>query len=375
MSSAGGRVAAARRRVPWSLTAAVLGLVIVYYLPYAVSSFQLVLLTSAAGAAIAIMGLNLLVGYTGQISVGHAAFLGLGGYGAGVLVWKYHWSYVPAIVVSVVLAFVVGLAVSAPALRLRGLYLALVTLAVGAIFPGLLRRFASLTNGDNGIFNLQWQPPAWTGLYGLEGQQIWGFWVSGGCLVIAGLLMHNLVRSRIGRSLLAVRDHEIAAAASGIRISTVKALTFAVAGALGALGGALMVASIGVITPSQFGLEQSIELLVATVVGGAATLRGSIIGGAVYVYLPYYTSQFVSGPVAGVVFGGAIIVAVFVAPDGLDGLLVRITRLAGRLPPPIGRRPKPPAVRGPALDGREVEPDAGRTLARSTDTQTATVRS
>jgi branched-chain amino acid transport system permease protein len=129
-----------------------------------------------------------------------------------------------------------------------------------------------------------------------------------------------------------VRDHETAAAAVGIRVSTVKALTFAVAGALGALGGALIVTSIGVITPSQFGLLQSIELLVATVVGGAATLRGSIIGGAVYVYLPYYTSQVVSGPLAGVIFGVAIIVAVFVAPDGLDGLLLRITRMRPRAP-------------------------------------------
>jgi branched-chain amino acid transport system permease protein len=336
-----------RQHVPWSLAVAIVGLLVVYYVPYVVSSFQLILLTSAASAAIAIMGLNLLFGYTGQISVGHAAFLGLGAYGTGVLISKYHWSYVPAILVSVALAFVVGLLISAPALRLRGLYLALVTLAVGAIFPGLVTRFASLTNGTNGIFNLQWQPPAWTRLYGLDGQQIWGFWVSGGCLVLAGLLVHNLVNSRVGRSLLAVRDHETAAAAVGIRVSTVKALTFAVAGALGALGGALIVTSIGVITPSQFGLLQSIELLVATVVGGAATLRGSIIGGAVYVYLPYYTSQVVSGPLAGVIFGVAIIVAVFVAPDGLDGLLVRLTRMRPRAPV---RHPGPQPEEAPLRD-------------------------
>jgi branched-chain amino acid transport system permease protein len=358
-----------RQRVPWPLAVAIAGGAVVYYLPFVVSSFQLILLTSAAGAAIAIMGLNLLFGYTGQISVGHAAFLGLGAYGAGVLVGKYHWSYVPAIIVSVLLAFVVGLVVSAPALRLRGLYLALITLAVGVIFPGLVTRFASLTNGSNGIFNLQWQPPAWTGLYGLDGQEIWGFWVSGGCLVLVGLLVHNLVSSRVGRSLLAVRDHEIAAAAAGIRVSSVKALTFAVAGALGALGGALAVASIGVISPPQFGLLQSIELLVATVVGGAATLRGSIIGGAVYVYLPYYTSQFTSGPVAGVIFGAAIIVAVFVAPDGLDGLLVRLAGLRPRPPAPVGGKPEPASLRREE-GGRDetVSP----TAARSADADTTT---
>jgi len=165
-----------------------------------------------------------LFGYTGQISVGHAAFLGLGGYGAGVLVWKYHWYYLPAIIVSVVLAFVVGLAISAPALRLRGLYLALVTLAVGAIFPGLLRRFADLTNGDNGIFNLQWQPRPGPGCMDWRAANlgILDFWRMP-CHRRAAGAQHGPQPYR--PVLLAVRDHEIAAAAAGIRISTVKALT------------------------------------------------------------------------------------------------------------------------------------------------------
>lgn len=321
---------------PWSLVAAAVGLVVVYYLPYVLPSYQMVLLTSAAAAGVAILGLNILFGYTGQISVGHAAFFGLGAYGAGILVSRDGWPWPVSILVSMAIAFVVGLIVSIPAARLKGLYLALVTIAVGAVFPALLRRFTWLTNGDNGIFNLQWQPPAWTRLYGLDGQQIWGFWVSGACLVVACLLAHNLTTSRVGRSLLAVRDNEIAAAAAGVRVLTVKALSFAVAGALGALGGALSTASIGVIGPSQFGLQQSIELLVAMVIGGAATLRGSIIGGLVYVYVPYYTSQAFSGPISGVLFGAAIILAVFIAPNGIDGLIVRGIKALSPLRP--GRR-------------------------------------
>ncbi len=334
-------LARVRRTAPWSVGAAVIGLVVVYYVPYVVPAYQLALLASAAAAAVAILGLNILFGYTGQISVGHAAFFGLGAYGAGILVSRFGWPYPLSILASMVMAFVVGLIVSIPASRLKGLYLALVTIAVGAVFPGLLRRFSSLTNGDNGVFNLQWQPPSWTGLYGLDGQQIWGFWVSGGCLVVACLVAHNLISSRVGRSLLAVRDHEVAAAATGVRVTTVKALSFAVAGALGALGGALATASIGVITPGQFGLEQSIELLVAMVIGGAATLRGSIIGGAVYVYVPYYTSQVFSGPVSGVLFGAAIIVAVFLTPNGIDGLLVRaVTSAHLVLPSPRATQPE-----------------------------------
>lgn len=313
----------AARHLPWTLVATVLGLLGVYLVPFVVADYQLVLMTGAAGAAIAILGLNLLFGFTGQISVGHAAFFGVGAYGAGVLVSRYSWPYPAAMALSMVIAFVVGLVVSVPASRLKGLYLALVTLAVGAVFPALVRRFSSFTNGDNGIFNLQWQPPEWTGLYGLQGQQTWAFWVSGVCLVVACLVVHNLVHSRVGRSLLAVRDNEVAASSAGVRVARVKALSFATAGALGAFGGALATASLGVVTPAQFGLLQSIEFLVAMVIGGVATVRGSIIGGAIQIYLVYYTSQLFSGPISGVIFGGAIIAAVFMAPDGIDGLLVR----------------------------------------------------
>lgn len=344
LSHNSGRLGTIRRYVPWSIAIAIIGFVIVYYLPYVLPSYQLVLLTSAASAGVAILGLNILFGYTGQISLGHAAFFGVGAYGCGILVSRYHWSYPPAMLASMVIAFLAGLIVSIPASKLRGLYLALVTIAVGAVFPGLLRRFTWLTNGDNGIFSLQWQAPSWTGLYGLQGQQIWGFWVSGGCLVVVCLLAHNLISSRVGRSLIAVRDHEIAAAAAGVRVIRVKALSFAVAGALGALGGGLATASVGVIQPAQFGLGQSIELLVAMVIGGAATLRGSILGGLVYVYVPYYTSQVFSGPISGVLFGAAIILAVFIAPNGIDGLLTRgVTYLHSRWRSSRRGEPPPPA--------------------------------
>jgi len=192
------------------------------------------------------MGLNLWSATPGQISVRACCVPWPGWLRRRVLVWKSSLVYVPAIIVSVVLAFVVGLAVRrAGHCGCGGLYLALVTLAVGAIFPGLLRRFASLTNGDNGIFNLQWQPRPGPGCT-TGGAANLGFWVlaaarhrrllmhTWSAAVSAGLFWQSATtRSRRPRQ--------------AIRISTVKALTFAVAGALGALGGALMVASIGVI--------------------------------------------------------------------------------------------------------------------------------
>jgi branched-chain amino acid transport system permease protein len=326
----GTRRASPRRmsmaRVPSSLIWAVLGLVVVYYVPFAIGGSMLTLLLNSIIAAVAVLGLNVLFGYCGQISIGHAAFLGIGAYTSAILVSDSGLSYPLAILVSMGGAFAVGATVSIPALRLQGLYLALLTLAVGVVFPSIVRRFESITEGDRGMFGVQWKVPAWTGLVGFEGQTIWVFWMSGACLVLACVLVHNMVSSRVGRSLIAIRDHDLAAASAGIPIARTKAMAFGVAGALGALAGGLTAASVGVVTPGQFGLLQSIELLVAVVVGGVASIRGSIYGGLFYVFVPYYASEVTSGELAGAVFAVAIVLALFVAPRGIDGLAVDLWR-------------------------------------------------
>ena len=317
-----------RGLVPLAIAAAA-----VYFAPYAFGLFTLSLLTNAVIASIAILGLNVLFGYTGQISIGHAAFLGIGAYASAVLVDRSGWSYAFAVPVAMVGAFAVGLLVAVPALRLKGLYLALLTLALGAVFPGVVRGLDGLTTGDKGMFGVGWRAPEWTGLYGPDGQVIWMFWVSGACLVMACLVISNVLRSPIGRSLVAVRDHELAAASVGISVTRTKAMAFAVAGCLGALAGGLTAASVGVLTPAQFGLLQSIELLVAVVVGGLASVRGSVIGGAFYVFVPYYASDLFSGAVAGLVFAVAILLTLFLAPRGINGLvdsaLARVKRAVG----------------------------------------------
>lgn len=319
------------RGVVRALIFSAIGLVVVYFIPFVVGGSMLALLLNAVVASIAVLGLNLLFGYCGQISIGQAAFLGIGAYVSAILVVDAGWSYPLATLVSMVAAFVVGVVVSIPALRLKGLYLALLTLAVGVVFPSVVRRLEHFTQGDRGMFGVQWRAPSWTGLVGFEGQLIWVFWVAGACLVAACLLMHNLMSSRVGRSLVAIRDNEVAAASAGIPIARTKALAFGVAGALGALAGGLTAASVGVIMPMQFGLLQSIELLVAVVVGGVASIRGSLFGGAFYVFVPYYASELASGELAGAVFALAILVAIFVAPRGIDGLLVDgWRRLRGR---------------------------------------------
>ncbi len=339
------------RRFLGVLALTVAGLAAVYLAPFVVDTYALVLLTSFTTAAIAIAGLNILFGYAGQISIGHAAFLGVGAYTAAILVDRYGWPYPLAILVAMALAFVLGYLLSIPALRLAGLYLALLTLAIGVVFTCVVRRLSDLTNGDRGMFGVEWDPPAWTGLYGFEGQTIWVFWVSGLCLLIVCVLLYNVATSRVGRSLIAVRDHHLAAASLGVPVARVKAMAFAVAGMLGALAGALTAASVGVLTPDQFGVVRSVELIVAVVVGGVASIRGSLIGALFYVFMPYYASEITSSALSGFIFAVAIVVALFVAPRGVDGALAD---LVSALRGTIARR------RGAGIPAAPTVPDNKR---------------
>lgn len=298
-----------------------LGVLAIYLTPFVADAFMLRMLATALIAAIALLGLNVLFGYAGQISVGHAAFLGLGAYVAAIFVQRTHLSYAAAIPAAMAVSFVVGIVVSAPALRVRGLYLAMVTVATGVVFPGVVRRFSSLTNGDLGMLQVQWNAPAWTGLFGVEGQIIWMFYVSGACLVVASLLAWNLAHSRIGRSMIALRDSEAAATSVGIPLVVTKSIAFGVAATLAALAGGLYAATVGIITPTQFGLLQSIELLVALLIGGVASIRGSLIGGFAYAFVPYYCARFASGDLAGAIFAVIILVFLYVAPRGICGLI------------------------------------------------------
>ncbi|GAA1028117.1 hypothetical protein GCM10009557_11950 [Virgisporangium ochraceum] len=161
--------------------------------------FRVNQLTNVFIYAIAITGLNLATGYTGLLSIGHSAFFGLGAYTTGVLVMRYGWDPLYTIGPALVLCFVVGFVIGLPALRIRGLYLALVTLAVGVAFPELVRRFEELTGGARGLVIRRrlLNPPEWTGLR--PGQRdLWMFWLSIVVLLLVLLLVHNLVRSRAG---------------------------------------------------------------------------------------------------------------------------------------------------------------------------------
>jgi branched-chain amino acid transport system permease protein len=293
--------------------------------------------------AIAIAGLNIATGYTGLVSVGHSAFFGLGAYTTGVLVVKYEWQAEYTIPVAFACCFLVGLIVGLPALRIRGLYLAMVTLAFGVAFPEVIARLEFLTGGPEGltIRRRMLQPPTWSG-FTLSQKGQWLFWLSVGVLLIVMWIVHNVVRSRYGLALQAARDNEIAAAASGINLAAVKTGAFGLSGALTGVGGSLFAIYLGsLVANDSFTLLNAIALLTGLVIGGEATRFGPIIGAFAVVYIPYYTSDLGQGQSAAVLFGAALIVLVFLAPEGLTGGLFRLVRRV-LVVVPATRQPKPP---------------------------------
>ncbi len=277
--------------------------------------------------AIAIAGLNIVSGYTGLLSIGHSAFFGLGAYTTGVLIVDRGYSPLTTIPMAVVLCFVLGLLVGLPSLRIKGLYLALVTLAVAVAFPEVIRKTGDLTGGAAGMVvraNLL-VPPKWTGLTRAD-TYLWIFWVSVVTLAVVMLLIRNLVKSRFGLAMVAVRDNEIAASANGINVARVKILAFGLSGAITGLAGSLFTMYIGALSPESFSLMKSIEFITGLVLGGIATQFGPIVGATAVVFLPYYTGSVTDGPVSGVVFGAVLIAIVFLMPDGIVGRINSVLR-------------------------------------------------
>lgn len=321
---------------------------IVVYIPTQSETARIGQFASAFTLIIAAMSLNMVLGFTGQISLGHSAFFGIGGYTAAILIRDHGWSPGYTFYAAAVIAFVVGCLIGLPVLRIRGAYLALVTLAVAVLFPTLLRwkKLEWLTDGAKGIDSVKYDDlPVWPilgELKGRDGRAVFSYWLGLLVLVIVYLVCRGLVRSRVGRSLIAIRDNETAAAVMGVNVTRTKVLIFGISASMCALAGVLATLNSGVVTPDgQFvTLLGSIIFLLIMVVGGAGTLSGPIIGGLVYVWLDNTTrgigtdSSGVLGFVFGwtdqspatLILGLALIVIMLFAPIGLVGLLRRLTR-------------------------------------------------
>ena len=323
---------------------------------------------------IAAMSLNLVFGFAGQVSIGHSAFFGIGAYTTAILVKDHGWSPGYTLYVGAAVSFAVGCVVALPALRIRGVYLALVTLAVAVLFPTLVRwkKLAWLTNGSKGIDGARYDEiPTWPligELKGREGRTVFAYWLAFVVLVVAYLVCRGIVRSRVGRSLVAIRDNETAAAVMGVNLAATKTLVFGVSAALCATAGSLSTLRSGVASPdgAYLTLLGSITFLLIMVVGGAGTLAGPIVGGLAYSWLENTTRDAgTSGDgVIGKLFGWsdqspaslilaiALIAVMFVAPYGLVGLLQRAARRVVKIAPrPVGAA----AVANPGVGPRDAD--------------------
>lgn len=290
-------------------------------------------ITEACTLAVAAVALNLLLGFNGQISIGHSAFAGLAAFTTGYTVNAWQWNPYASLVLGLVLSFALGLALGLPALRLKGPYLALVTLAVGFVWPTVAAKFLDQKVKASTLKGARLKPPTWTGLTASRPDRaVFLYWLAIVVLVISYVVVRNLRKSRIGRSLVAVRDNETAAAVMGVNLKFTKTITFGVSAAIAGASGWLTAARLTTLDENSFTILNSIKYLLALFLGGAATLAGPVVGAFVYYFVDDYLKTHApkwdwlpgplsQGPVASFLLGAIVIAFVFIAPFGLVGFV------------------------------------------------------
>ena len=295
--------------------------VVAVALAFLLSNYHLFQLTTVVAYAIAILGLDMLTGYTGQISLGHGAFYAVGAYVAAILMANFNVPYWATLPVSAVVCAGFGFAFGFPALRLGGLYLALATFALAIAVPQLLKYklFDDWTGGVQGIVISK--PDAPFGLPLNQDQWLYLFTLAVG--VVLFVLARNLLGGRIGRAMRAVRDHGVAAEAMGIDIALLKTRGFALSAMYTGIAGALGAIAVQFVAPDSFAVFLSITLFVGLVVGGITSLPGAVFGALFIVFLPNFADQ-ISKAAPGAIYGVILIAFLYLAPKGFAGLLRRL---------------------------------------------------
>ena len=300
--------------------------------PFLFGEFRVGQFTLVLAYAVAVLGLNLLVGYSGQISLGHGAFFALGAYVGAILITEEGFPHLLTVPIGLLVGGIAGFIFGLPALRVRGLYLALLTLGLAVATPPVIKRF-EITGGSQGINVPQPEPPSWAS--GLALDQ-WIYLVTLAVAAVMFIFIASLVRTRVGRALIAIRDNEIVAKSMGVNLSLYKTSAFAISAAYAGAAGALYVFTVGFVSPESFTLTVSISFLAAVVVGGLATVLGAVLGALFIVLVPEYAAD-VNDATAGVIYGAVLIAVMYLEPRGAVGLARRIwgwveSRLGGDRP-------------------------------------------
>ena len=337
-------------------------------------AFRIRQLNDVVAFAVAILGLNLVTGFSGQLSLGQSAFVGLGAYTTVILVADHQWSYVATLPVTAAVCLAVGVAIGFPASRITGPYLAVATLVMAYVFPALVLKYDSLTGGPNGKGpvrgSAELEAPSWMPFAdaGRLAEPLWAYCLLVALAAVLFVLARNFMRSRPGRALIAVRDHPTSAIASGVNVPLYKAMAFAMSAVYGGLAGSMLMINRPFASDVQFGTRMAIFLVVGLVVGGSGTIAGAIPGAFVYFFVPYYVAEWTDdqdgmppglrhltaplfdwlrpagGAAASILFGITLLVLVFVMPGGivaglrrLRARVVVVTGQAGLPPDPVSR--------------------------------------
>ncbi len=354
--------------------AAVVGILV----PVVVTDFELGRLSQVAAYAVALLGLNIVTGMSGQISLGHAAFFGVGAYTTAILAGDHGWPFFATIPVSAAIGALVGLVVGIPALRLKGMYLAIVTLALGTAVPIYLQGHSSAWLGAGSASGVRasfrWTKPDWL-LLDVSAAG-WKYLVLLAIAVVVFLLVAQVLRSRVGRGLLYISSGERTAAVSGVWTAGTKIGAFVVSSMLAAVGGSMYMLVVPIVTPQSIGFSLTLLFLTAMIIGGKSSVAGAVVGAFFMVYLPPMSSQLVLGIpglqsltahvglVSNIVYGALLLLCVFFLPRGVVPAAARLARrfvvvipAGGELPAASGARTRRPAPPAPDADAAPRTPE------------------
>jgi branched-chain amino acid transport system permease protein len=300
-------------------------------LPFVVSNYRTFQFTMVLVYATALLGLNMLTGYNGQISLGHGAFYAIGAYCTAILMDKFGWPYWATLPMAGAVCLLVGFLFGLPALRLEGLYLALATFALGVSLPQLLKyhHLEKFTGGVQGIVIAKPDPP-----FGLPlNPDQWLYYFTLAVTVLMFFFAWNLLRGRVGRAMVAIRDQHIAAEAMGVNNAIYKSLTFGVSAMYTGIAGALGAIAIQFVAPDSFNIFVSIIFLVGIVIGGLASIPGALYGALFIQFVPNIADD-ISKAAPWAIFGLFLLGFVYVMPAGVNGaILMGMARLQRKKKP------------------------------------------
>ncbi|MDB5632450.1 MAG: inner-rane translocator [Tardiphaga sp.] len=296
--------------------------------PLFVKNFIIFQMTMWLIYAIAVLALNILTGASGQFSLGQSAFYALGAYTSAILIEHGDINYALTLPVSGLICFIAGFLFGLPALRLSGIYLALATFALATAMPQLLKLgvFEHWTGGVQGLVVTKPDAP-----FGLPmSQDMWLYYFTLAVSIMIYIFSVNLLRSRSGRAMMAIRDNEIAASAMGVDVSLYKTLAFGVSAGITGVAGGLGAIAVQFVAPDGYTIQLAIALFLGMVVGGVGWLPGSLAGAAFIVFVPNI-AESVSKGLSGAVFGVILILIIFLVPHGARQIAYGAQGLIGKL--------------------------------------------